>query len=120
MMFSFPSVDGARVRSVACGACAAPARSDAIPHTSRTVRRIVVNLRISKSLEASVRVAEAIERDFHAIRNRQIQAAQLALLVASVKILERASGFERAAETAGGDHRQLHVIVLPPRPHVRQ
>ena len=46
-------------------------------------------------------VAEAVELHAHPVHDAEVQAAHLAVLVAGVEVVERAAGFERAAQAAG-------------------
>ncbi len=57
--------------------------------------------------KALVGVAESIELHAHAIHQREVEAAQLAVLVAGVGVVEHAAGLERPAQRAGGQHRHL-------------
>ncbi len=51
----------------------------------------------------------------------QIQAAQLAVVVAGVEVVERRGrSCSVPPRPPASDHRQLHVVVLPAGPHVRE
>src|SRR5262245_40189400 len=81
-------------------------------HHSRRAR--LEPVKVSRS------VAEAIQRHSHLPHDGQIEAAQSPVVVTRIEVLERTAGLYRAAEAAGGDNGQLHVVVLPAGPHVRQ
>src|ERR1051325_5497690 len=74
----------------------------------------------SEVSQALIRVAELVERDAHPIHQRQVEAAQLAVLVAGLRVIEVAAGLQCAADRAGGEDRQLAAVVVTARPHVRQ
>ena len=46
----------------------------------------------SKTLEPRVSVAEAVELDAHAVHDRQVHGAELAVVVALVDVVEHAAG----------------------------
>ena len=61
----------------------------------------------SETAESGVGVAEAVELDAHAVHDRQVHAAELAVVVALGRVIEDAAGRQRAAQAAGQDDRQL-------------
>src|SRR4051812_7126337 len=65
----------------------------------------------SKTVKPRIRVAKAIERYSHSIHDAQIQAAQLAIAVAGIEVIERTSRLERV-QPARQDHEHLFVVVL--------
>src|SRR5258708_34776728 len=72
------------------------------------------------SFQALAGVAEVVELDPHAIHDREIQAAHLALVVAVVQIAQGAARFQRSAQAARKNQREPAVVVLAARPHVRE
>lgn len=59
-----------------------------------------------KTDEAGAGVTEVFQFDIHAVHQAQVQAAQLAVIVALVAVVEDAPGFQRAAQTADRQNRQ--------------
>ena len=74
---------------------------------------------VSDTLEALGGVAEAIELHAHSIHQREVEAAELAVLVTGVGVIEHAAGLERPAERPGGEHRNLRAVMIAARPHIR-
>src|SRR6266487_1972981 len=72
---------------------------------------------VSKAGEAGFGVAEVIKPRPHAVHDRQIEAAELAVVVALVRVVEHAAGFERAAQASGQKHGHLGRVVLAAGPH---
>src|ERR1051326_4103051 len=70
-------------------------------------------------LEAGLGIAEVIELDAEAIHERQVQAAHLAVVFTGVEVIQRAAGFERAAESAGENQGQAEIVVLAANPQIR-
>jgi len=54
----------------------------------------------SETRQPGVRVAEAIEPHTHPVHEAQVEAAQLAVVVAGIQVVEGAAGLERAAQAA--------------------
>ena len=52
----------------------------------------------SQAREAGVRVAEVVELHTHAVHDAEVKAAQLAVLVAPVAVVEHAAGGQRGAD----------------------
>src|SRR5437867_2494333 len=52
------------------------------------------------------------------IHDREVEAAQLPILIAGFEVVERAAGLEGAAEAAGEHQWQARVVVLAADPHV--
>src|SRR5262245_45022702 len=57
----------------------------------------------SEPVECGGGIAKTIDRQVHLPQDRQIEAAQLAVVVPGVEVLDRAAGGDRAAEAPGGD-----------------
>src|SRR5262249_1276150 len=74
--------------------------------------------RLSKTSQSRLRITAVIEVHAHPVHDPQVEAAQLAVVVAGLEIIERSAGLQRASEAADGDHRHLLVVVLGARPHV--
>ena len=68
--------------------------------------------------EAGVGVAEAGEGNAGAVHQREIKAAQFAVLIALVGVVEDAPRRQRAAEAADGEEGNFAVIVLRAGPHI--
>ena len=101
------------------------------PHTDRTARFARVGSAGagayctdptgSEAGEARVGVAEAVELHAHAVHERQVQAAQLAVVVAACRC-SRARGRSRACRPGRrpGAPAACVRVVLAARPHVRE
>jgi hypothetical protein len=63
-------------------------------------------------LQPSLRIAEMLQLHVVAIHQRQIQAAHLAVILAVLEVIQRASGLQRSAKSAGQHHRQAEVVVF--------
>src|SRR4051812_17950219 len=61
--------------------------------------------------ESRGRVAELVEVYAHAIHQRQVQAAQLPVVVALREVVEHAAALDRAAALARDENRQLTRAV---------
>src|SRR5678816_4139538 len=74
--------------------------------------------RPSQPGEAGFSVAEAGQRNVHALHDRQVEAAQLAVVVALVGVVQNAAGFQRAGYAPGGEAGEFDVVVFTAGPHV--
>src|SRR4029079_14760870 len=63
-------------------------------------------------------VAEAVELDPHAVHDRQIQTAHLAVFVAGFQIIARAPGLQRDSQNSGHETRQAGVVVQAADPQL--
>ena len=66
-----------------------------------------------------VRVAEVVQLHTHPVHQREIQAADLAVLVALVPVVQHAAGGQRAAEAAEGEDREPGVAAQGKAPRSR-
>src|SRR5262245_12960807 len=62
--------------------------------------------------ETAIRVAEAVELHAHPVHDRQVHAAQLAVAITLVPVIQHAPRLQRPAQTARQQDRQLAVVVL--------
>lgn len=61
----------------------------------------------SQACQSSRRIAKRVQLDVHAIHDRQVHAAEFAVVVTALEEVQHAAGFQPAAQTAGEEHGQL-------------
>ena len=68
--------------------------------------------------EPRFRIAEPVELDAHPVHDAEVEAAHFSILIAGVEVVERATGFERAAKRSGQHDRQPEAVVHSAGPQV--
>jgi hypothetical protein len=68
--------------------------------------------------QASVRIPEPLQWHAHLVHQGEIEAAELAVLIALVPVVQHAARRERATQAAQGDHRELGVVGRGAGEHV--
>ena len=70
--------------------------------------------------KAGVRISEAIQRHPHPVHQRQVQAAEFAVLIAFVPVVKHPAGRQRSAQAADRQDGKRRVVVLGTGEHIRE
>jgi len=80
----------------------------------------LTGLRASKPNQARLRIAEPRQLNAQLIQQREVQNAQLPVVIPGAKVIQDPPRLKRAAESPEREHREPGVVVAFAGPHVRR